>query len=164
MSLKSNSGSTNESNNKLAPSSVSVGDASNSIISEVTGTPILPIPLSTAEADPEAAGLPPTPPQRFFAPVDFELFEDGYDSDGYIPPHLVGIDCINDLDQYEVSIGSHNPSEGKNTNREIFCQNLIDNERTANTPPPQEINSSSTNANMYLSRFEFLSYRTRNSY
>ena len=119
MSLRSNSGSLNESSNALAPSSVCVADASNSTISEVTGTPILPIPLSMAEADPEAAGLPLTPPQRIFAPVDFELFEDGYDSDGYIPPHLVGIDCINNLDCCEVPTGSHDHSEGKNTNREI---------------------------------------------
>ena len=124
MSLRSNSGSPNESNNALAPSSVCVGDPSDSILSEVTGTPIRPKSLSTAEADPEAAGLPPTPRQRFFAPIDFDIFEDGYDSDGYIPPHLVGIDCIDDLDQCEVPIGSHDRSGGENTNRQIFCQNL----------------------------------------
>ena len=73
-----------------------------SIISEVTSTTPDQTPPSTVTVNPEASGIPPTPPMNSYTNTNSALFEEGYDSDGYIPPQLVdneyGDDLVDDED------------------------------------------------------------------
>ena len=89
MSLGRESGSSPNGDNDSTPESITVDNSSVGIISEVTVTTPAQIPPSTASVNPEAAGIPPTPTMTSYANTNFALFEEGCDSDGYIPPQLI---------------------------------------------------------------------------
>ena len=89
MSLGRKLGSSPNGNNDSTPEAVTVDNYPVSIISDVTGTTPAQISPSTEAVNPEAAGLPPTPPMTSYANTNFALFEEGYDSGGYIPPQFI---------------------------------------------------------------------------
>ena len=102
MSLGRKSVSSPNGDNDSTPAAITVDNSSVSIISELTFTTPAKTPPSTASVNPEATGIPPTPPITSYANTNFALFEEGYDSDGYIPPQLVdneyGDDLVDDED------------------------------------------------------------------
>ena len=89
MSLGRESGSSPNGDNYSTPEAITVDNLSVNIISDVTGTTPAQIPPSMEEVNPEAAGLHTTPPMTSYANTNFALFEEGYDSDGYISPQLI---------------------------------------------------------------------------
>ena len=88
--------------NDSTPAAITVDNSSVSTIGEVNCTTLDQIPPSTAAVNPEAAGLPPKPPMTSYASTNFALLEEGYYSDGYIPPRLIdneyGEDLVEDED------------------------------------------------------------------
>ena len=83
--------------NDTTPEAITVDNFSVSIISEVTVTTPAQIPPSTAAVNPEAAGLPPTPPMTSYANTNFAIFEEVYNRNGYIPPQLIENEYVDDL-------------------------------------------------------------------
>ena len=103
------SGSSPNRNNDSNPLANNVDNLSVSIIREVTGTKPAQIPPSTAEVNPEAAGIPPTPPMTSYDNTNFALFEEGYGRNGYIPPQLIDNEYGDELLDNEYPIESGNP-------------------------------------------------------
>ena len=132
MSLGRKSGSSPNGDNDSTPESITVDNSSFSIISEVTGTTPDQTPPSTSAVNPEAAGLPPTPPMTSYDNTNFALFEEGYGRNGYIPPQLIDNEYGDELldDEYPIEIG--NPSEPSDT---ATCTPLS--EQTPNKGPEE---------------------------
>ena len=115
MSLFRESGSSPNGDNDSTPAAITADNQSVIIISELTGTIPYQIPPSTAALNPEAAGLPPKPPMISYANIDFTLFEEGYESDGYIPPQLIENEYVDYLVDDEDPIQSGNQNKPSDT-------------------------------------------------
>ena len=111
MPLGRESGSSPNGDNNSTPAAITVYNQSVSIISEVTGTTPDQIPPYTAAVEPEEAGLPPKPPMTSYSNTNFSLFEEGYDSNGYIPHQLIENEYSDELVDDEYPIDSVIPSK-----------------------------------------------------
>ena len=115
MPLGHKSGGLTNGENDSTPAAITVDNSSVNTISEVTGTTPDQIPPSTAEVNPDAAGLTPTPPMTSYAIINLAIFEEGYDRDGYIPPQLIDNEYGDDLVEDEDPIESGNPNKTSDT-------------------------------------------------